>query len=29
MNIIEQKLAAKLLFPKRAWLEALSHKGLT
>jgi hypothetical protein len=29
MNIIEQKLAAKFLFPKRAWLEGIFHKGIT
>ena len=29
MNILEQKLAAKYLFPKRAWLEGMFTKGVT
>lgn len=29
MNILEQKLAAKFLFPKKAWLEALYKGGVT
>lgn len=29
MNILEQKLAAKYLFPKRAWLDGMFTKGVT